>query len=821
MSILVQKGRMGCAVMQWDEQRILLLEGVALEQAGTDAVPAVEPNSTDDGDQSEADRAAGLGEDHHDLFQMLILQYRPETILIPAQAGDTIVDSLERSAWLVGSRIQTRPLNDFSFAIASVQLKALLNEADDVQEEQGGAEQRARSYAAALRLSSRIDLVRSQISGDRDMPHRVNIEVLFLDSVLGVPEDTIQALSIFDQESHASIHAPKGREGLSVMTLLSLNSSRPTLRRWLMFPLRTADEIQERLDAVEALTRDDEHQQLADVRTQLSALANVPRLVAAMLKGLSSLSSWDKLNKSCTAMLRVVALLEHLERGRSRLLQKLQHRVDITVIEELVQQINGAIDWEDRGIDVQLDELREAYAGLPDLLDRVALDLRREPAFSASSSLHVVYFPQIGYLIVVPTGDPVLLDQDPTLAHQFSSDNSIYLKNDKMADLDEHLGDLASFIVDREIELLEGLQELLSGSAQSLLRAAEAMMQLDCLMAFARAASLYDYSRPRIVAEPKLVLQGCRHPLKELSDDSFVPNDIYLCSGHGIDPASIDRRASTVGEEGQSDEANSVLIVTGANSSGKSCLLQQAGLAVFMAHCGSFVPADEAEIGIFDKILTRMKQDESLASEGSSFAKELRQLSRALSASTRRSLVLLDEVGKGCRADDGAGLFCAAITEFLYRHEACPIVLSATHHLQAITHVLPTTLPLSVGHMQTVLVSPSSSSAGDGDGAGDGPEEHLTFLYRLRPGLATASFAAHCAALSGVPAHVVERAREMIRDGAAAACRLPPDVEERLRDEEAIARAFVELDLDAIRGRMAWRDVAAEIARALEDTSLL
>ncbi|EPQ26298.1 uncharacterized protein PFL1_06233 [Pseudozyma flocculosa PF-1] len=454
MSILVQKGRMGCAVMQWDEQRILLLEGVALEQAGTDAVPAVEPNSTDDGDQSEADRAAGLGEDHHDLFQMLILQYRPETILIPAQAGDTIVDSLERSAWLVGSRIQTRPLNDFSFAIASVQLKALLNEADDVQEEQGGAEQRARSYAAALRLSSRIDLVRSQISvsaaapllqsikGDRDMPHRVNIEVLFLDSVLGVPEDTIQALSIFDQESHASIHAPKGREGLSVMTLLSLNSSRhslATLRRWLMFPLRTADEIQERLDAVEALTRDDEHQQLADVRTQLSALANVPRLVAAMLKGLSSLSSWDKLNK-------------------------LQHRVDITVIEELVQQINGAIDWEDRcaelpevsrlrrarlgsdaplhpvwaestiskgqgrvtlrrGIDVQLDELREAYAGLPDLLDRVALDLRREPAFSASSSLHVVYFPQIGYLIVVPTGDPVLLDQDPTLAHQFSSDN--------------------------------------------------------------------------------------------------------------------------------------------------------------------------------------------------------------------------------------------------------------------------------------------------------------------------------------------------------------------------------------------------------------
>ncbi|KAN0063517.1 hypothetical protein ACQY0O_003964 [Thecaphora frezii] len=199
-----------------------------------------------------------------------------------------------------------------------------------------------------------------------------------------------------------------------------------------------------------------------------------------------------------------------------------------------------------------------------------------------------------------------------------------------------------------------------------------------------------------------------------------------------------------------------------------------------------------------------MKQDESLASEGSSFAKELRQLSRAVSASTRRSLVLLDEVGKGCRADEGAGLFGAAIAEFLCRSRECPIVLSATHHLEAIRHTLPTTLPLCVGHMQTVLLPSSQASSFDAD--------QLTFLYRFAPGMASSSLACHCAALCGVPLDVVQRACEIVADPAAAARPTIEEDKERTRREEAAARAFVEWEP---RRGVDWREAVERLLSGL------
>ncbi|KAN0063515.1 hypothetical protein ACQY0O_003962 [Thecaphora frezii] len=533
MSVHIQKKRLGCAVMQWQEQRVLLLEGVELERQESQPLAPASFASTDTGSEGGADDEAASEpesdavciEDHFDLLHMVILQYKPETILVSSQVSGSVFSGLQRSG-------------DFSYAIGSVQLKALLHYSPAGSRLRDSAELQARTHASSIGLSSRVDLVRSRVSvaaaapilqmakADRDMPTSVGVDTLFLDNILSVPDDTIQALSIFDIESHASLHTKQGREGLSVLTLLSLNSSRHSqylLRQWLMFPLGRVADIEERLDAVEALAREERQNQLADLRAQLSILTNVPRLVVAMVKGLNSLSSWFKLFQSCQAILRATILLAHSDVGKARLLQQLRDRVDHAAIEAFAQRVSSMIDWEDskaqgrvtlqRGFDAHLDELRDAYAGLPDLLDRVAMGLRNEPAFSQTTrcdyggdrfvdrktnesfGLHVVYFPQIGYLIVVPVGEAVESQYDPTLTPQFTSDASVYLKNEKMADLDQHLGDLASFIVDREIELLEDLQELLAATAQSLLRSAEAMMVLDCLMALARAANLYGYTR--------------------------------------------------------------------------------------------------------------------------------------------------------------------------------------------------------------------------------------------------------------------------------------------------------------------------------------
>nr|WJN24924.1 DNA mismatch repair protein [Tranzscheliella williamsii] len=295
-----------------------------------------------------------------------------------------------------------------------------------------------------------------------------------------------------------------------------------------------------------------------------------------------------------------------------------------------------------------------------------------------NESLHVVYFPQIGYLIVVPDGDTVNLQADRTLEHQFSSESSVYFKNARMIDMDRHLGDLASFIVDREIEILDGLHTFLLGSCRQLIEAHHALTELDCLLAFSRAALIYDLRRPVLNDHPVLRLEGCRHPLKALSDDNFVPNDIELWGGYGSSETS--EEGSEMARDAATDEKQSVMVLTGA------C----------MSQCGSFVPAARAELGVFDKVLTRMRQDESVASEGSSFTRELGRLSQAISCSTSRSLVLLDEVGRECRSD---------------------------------------------------VYLPTLDTANT-----------LTCLYRLKPGFAGSSHACHCAMICGVPENVVKRA---------------------------------------------------------------
>lgn len=391
---------------------------------------------------------------------------------------------------------------------------------------------------------------------------------------------------------------------------------------------------------------------------------------------------------------------------------------------------------------------------------------------------------------------------DPTLEQQFASDEYVYLKNSRMTELDFNLGDIASFIIDKEIEILDSLQSVLQKCSPVLLAAHAALCQIDCLIAFARAATLYDLKKPNLVEKQVLRIKGSRHALKALSDESFVPNDIELHGGLGLAVESVEQESNAVAEDVGSQLAGrhvdsrprsqrsvetaaepasrtySLMVLTGANSSGKSCLLQQAALAVYLCQCGSFVPAASAELGVFDKILTRMRQDESVASEGSSFTRELGRLHRAMAISTKRSLVILDEVGRECRSDDGAGLFIATIYEFLERGIECPIVLSATHHLRAIERHLPETLPIQRAHMQTLQLPTLTST-----------DSTLTYLYRLRPGFAGTSHACHCARLCGVPESVVERADRICRIG------LRAWHDSEARRNEAVVRRLIQLDL--------------------------
>lgn len=223
-------------------------------------------------------------------------------------------------------------------------------------------------------------------------------------------------------------------------------------------------------------------------------------------------------------------------------------------------------------------------------------------------------------------------------------------------------------IVDRETELLHQLQLRVLEYRELLTSCSSSLTELDCLLAFAEAAGRYNYVRPTMTNDSVLDIIKGRHPICELLTKVFVENDIF-CTGFGLDSET----EQPLFLEETLDLPNLVLM-TGANFSGKSVYLKQAALIVFMAHIGSFVPAAQARIDLTDRILTRVRSRESVAKAESVFLIDLQQVALALQLTTPRSLLIIDEFGKGTDAVDGAALFGA-----LVQHLTDPVGIRPRH----------------------------------------------------------------------------------------------------------------------------------------------
>lgn len=312
-----------------------------------------------------------------------------------------------------------------------------------------------------------------------------------------------------------------------------------------------------------------------------------------------------------------------------------------------------------------------------------------------ATSLNIVYFPQLGFLICVPMRDEWQSEDGIQVidgwSFQFSSEQHVYFKSQEMHDMDTHIGDLHSLIVDREIEIVQGLLEEVLEHEELMNGICDVCAELDCLLAFADASQAYNYHRPTMVEEDIIDIYQGRHPLQELVVDTFVPNDAHL------------------GGEGSRDDdyKHRIALCTGANACGKSVYLKQIALIQYMAQIGCFVPAESATLGLVDKLFTRISTRESVSKPQSAFMIDLSQVSFALRNSTSRSLVLLDEFGKGTLSTDGAGLLCGVLKHFMNRGRGSPKVLAATHFHDIFRNDLldPTNVHISFFHMQVVFTS--------------------------------------------------------------------------------------------------------------------
>ncbi|KAI0052711.1 hypothetical protein FA95DRAFT_1664395 [Auriscalpium vulgare] len=828
---------------------------------------------------------------HFDLTRMLLEQASPDVVLVSSKADDRFIDACSEFMDSSGGFFQIRPHKDFApnkgrncmlslgfLSELPVDEPGLATGSDTMSEPRNAYEfmQRRRDtegdptlkrWNASVRMSNfaHLDaaplcvgsigalldhLARQRAIGDLEDEGVGGLEVrgiaaFSLDQVMQINADALFSLQVFDNESHASIHSDKTKEGLSLYGILNNTSTtlgRSLMRTWLLRPSLSIPVIAARHDAVACFTRTENVDAANVMHNLLKGIKNVPKILSAMRSGKAKLADWQGLVKFTFSSAMLRDRLTELSMGNEvEIVRKLSAALDIASFKDVGALVNETVDWEESSIagrisvrphiDEELDNRKHVYNGIDAVLSRVAEEISATISPDYATSLNVVYFPQLGFLVCVPmleewkSGDGIqVLDGWTFQASARCLSSHVYLKNDKMHDLDKHLGDLYPSIVDREIEIIQDLLEKIIIYDEPMSEACTICAELDCLLCFAMAAEAFDYRRPQMTEENVIIVKQGRHPLQEQVIDTFVPNDIFLVGGAGNGSYPV-----VHGDDDDSSEegtllGNSVMICTGANACGKSVYLKQTALIQLMAQVGCalrpFVPAESATLGIVDKIFTRVQTRESISKVQSAFMIDLNQVSLALRNSTARSLILLDEFGKGTQSagsyfwprSHGAGLFSAVIQHILARGAECPKVLATTHFHEVFRAGMlePHTLPVSFVHMEVLF----STSAGELVDAGESGAEgvvtkgqQITYLYRVANGLALDSHAARCAALFGVPAHIVQRAQYVHRllanhEIAQLLDEGMTDTEvQDLEDAEEVCRRFLKWDLeDATQG---------------------
>ncbi|KAI8576992.1 hypothetical protein K450DRAFT_274165 [Umbelopsis ramanniana AG] len=278
------------------------------------------------------------------------------------------------------------------------------------------------------------------------------------------------------------------------------------------------------------------------------------------------------------------------------------------------------------------------------------------------------------------------------------------------------------------------------------------------------SAEKYNHIRPEMTTENILIIKDGRHPLEELLMGTFIQNDTYLgcskSSTHSVQSSYWSTEKQAVHDNGINE--NYVLLLSAPNQSGKSVYLKQVALIVYLAHIGSFVPASNARIGLTDMIVTRMQTLETASKAKSAFQIDLQEILFSLQYATSRSLILLDEFGKGTGSCDGAALLCAVLEYFINKQDGCPKIIAATHFHELIeSELLTPSVPISYCTMDMICEEKFLDHCRNADEIENWAP---TFLYRVIPGRRHngRSLAIWCAKNALVPQRTLTRAAEIL-----------------------------------------------------------
>ena len=555
----------------------------------------------------------------------------------------------------------------------------------------------------------------------KEIGHIASISRIDQDDYVWIDKFTIRNLELF------TTNGSRDRSSFAnVMDRTLTPMGGRLLKRWIAMPIRDIGRINRRLDVVQRFVEDSD---LAEaVGEQVSLIGDLERIASRIAAARVTPRELVQLKNSLAAIELLKAILESTDDGNlhrlaaeidvlAQMRLKLEREIYPDPANNQIQKGGVIAD----GVNPELDDLRRIALHGKDVLQQIQ---QRESELTGIPSLKIGYNNIFGYFIEVRNAHKEKVP-DTWIRKQTLSNAERYI-TEELKEYEEKILGAEDRILTLEQEIYNALIAFVSQSLSQLLRDAHAVARVDCFLSFARIARERNYVRPELDDGARIDIEQGRHPVIETLmpvGEKYIPNDIRL-----------------------DDEEQQIVMITGPNMSGKSAMLRQTALIILMAQMGSFVPARRAHIGVVDKIFTRVGASDNISQGESTFMVEMLESASILNNISDRSIVLLDEIGRGTSTYDGISIAWAMV-EYLHNHPTAHArTLFATHYheLNEMEKMYPRVknYHVTVKEMNNTIV----------------------FLRKLERGGTEHSFGIHVAKMAGMPASVVSRADEILKN---------------------------------------------------------
>jgi len=516
-------------------------------------------------------------------------------------------------------------------------------------------------------------------------------------------------------------------DGVSLLEIID-NTTSPMggrlLKKWILLPLKSPDAIKQRLDLVEALIKD---VNLADdLREQVKSIGDLERLITRVALMKANPREVLQLQRGLKAIGEVITLLENAD--SENLIQfakslKVQDDLAALIEKQLMPDAPAALNKGNimaAGCSAELDELRKISTSGKDHLVMIQ---QEESERTGIPSLKIGFNNVFGYYLEVTHRHKDKVPEN-WVRKQTLTNAERYI-TDELKHYEEKILGARDKILELEQKLFNQLLERVANHIETVQTNAFAIAQIDCILSFVSTATKKEYRRPVVNESLSIDIKEGRHPVIEAQlplGEQYVPNDVFLHT-----------------------ESQQLILITGPNMSGKSALLRQTALICLMAQMGSFVPAQSAEIGWLDRIFTRVGASDNISGGESTFMVEMNETASIINNISNRSLVLLDEIGRGTSTYDGISI-AWSLAQYLHNHSACrPKTLFATHYHE-LTELSNHYERIKNYSIQTKVVG-----------------NKVIFLRKFIPEATKHSFGIHVAEMAGMPKAIITQANKILK----------------------------------------------------------